>query len=277
MVKGWAGMVGGSAAASAAASAGTAADSEIKGTGATGMNGEQAASAAAWEDGMRNAGVERSWVPVFEESDYSPERLAERYVKYMDSDGEEGFVSAYRDILDNGGEAYRKILLYLAALDVPASGSEEVAGDGGGETEAQGALIHCTAGKDRTGIFFGVLFDFLGVERTQIAKEYQLTERGLAHIREAVVERLLASPGFKKFAGGVDGDEVVAMTPKMKEKGRAAALRMIGAREGSMLAALEMVDSVFGGSERYLREKCGLGDGELERLKRNLVVGGGAR
>ena len=33
-----------------------------------------------WEDALRSAGVERSWVPVFAADDYSPERLAERYM-----------------------------------------------------------------------------------------------------------------------------------------------------------------------------------------------------
>jgi len=33
-----------------------------------------------WEEGMRKAGVQRSWVPVFPDADYSPERLAERYM-----------------------------------------------------------------------------------------------------------------------------------------------------------------------------------------------------
>ena len=37
-----------------------------------------------WEEAMEQEGVKRSWVPVFEATDYSPERLAERYAKYMD-------------------------------------------------------------------------------------------------------------------------------------------------------------------------------------------------
>jgi len=36
-----------------------------------------------WITGMEKENVKREWVPVFEESDYSPERLAERYSKYM--------------------------------------------------------------------------------------------------------------------------------------------------------------------------------------------------
>lgn len=33
-----------------------------------------------WEDALKGAGVERSWVPVFAAEDYSPERLAVRYM-----------------------------------------------------------------------------------------------------------------------------------------------------------------------------------------------------
>lgn len=35
---------------------------------------------AGWEEDMKSVGVERHWVPVFEEKDYSPEKLAVRYM-----------------------------------------------------------------------------------------------------------------------------------------------------------------------------------------------------
>lgn len=74
-----------------------------------------------WIEAMEAAGVKRSWVPVFAATDYSPERLAERYVKYMD-ESVRGFVEAYEDILKNGGAAYREILLYLAGLPPSKAG-----------------------------------------------------------------------------------------------------------------------------------------------------------
>lgn len=232
-----------------------------------------------WLQAMQAAGVQRTWVPVFKEKDYSPEKLAERYQKYMQK-STEGFVAAYRDILKSGGEAYRTMFLYLANL--------EVAGEG----HKQGALIHCTAGKDRTGVFFGILFDFLGVPREQIATEYNLTEPGLAIVREDVVARLLQSPGFQKYmlslARGTElskeelaklvenrdlpNGTTVDFPPEVREEGRQAALRMVGARKESMLATLEMVDAEFGGSEKYIREVCGLGDGELGKLRTVLVA-----
>ncbi|CAO2654093.1 Nn.00g108260.m01.CDS01 [Neocucurbitaria sp. VM-36] len=246
-----------------------------------------------WMESMEGAGVKRKFVPVFQESDYSPERLAERYVKYMDEDVQ-GFVAAYQDILRNAGGAFRQIFLYLAGLPPPQTQDEK---EKKKKKEPLGALVHCTAGKDRTGIFFGILFDFLSVPREQIAQEYNLTEQGLRHIRDDVVARLMQSPGFKKYTlsqmagkslsaediarslrggqGGEDGrseQPEVHIPPEILEKGRNAALRMIGARKESMLGALEMVDREFGGAEAYMRTQCGLGDEELEKLRRNLVL-----
>jgi hypothetical protein len=239
-----------------------------------------------WLTAMQDAGVQRTWVPVFADKDYGPEKIALRYQKYMDK-STDGFASAYRDILKAGGTAYRTIALYLVSL----APNELEAGHALGGT-AKGALIHCTAGKDRTGVFFGILFDFLNVPRDHIAAEYNLTEPGLAAAREQIVPRLLQSPGFQKYmlslskGGELSQDELarlvedsdsadakpVEFTPEVMEEGRQAALRMVGARKESMLATLEMVDSEFGGSERYLREYCGLGDGELEALRRVCVV-----
>ncbi|KAF2728779.1 hypothetical protein EJ04DRAFT_476837 [Polyplosphaeria fusca] len=226
----------------------------------------------AWMEMMQAAGVSRTWVPVFEEADYSPERLAQRYLKYMSEDTE-GFVMAYADILAHAGGAFREILVHLSRM-----------ADSGA---AQGVLVHCTAGKDRTGVFLGVLFEFLGVERERIAEEYQLTEIGLRHVRDEVVGRLMAAEGFRGYLlGMMEGEVSAEEMEKLRmqsgeegiplhvwERGRLAALRMVGARRESMLGALEMVDRVYGGAEAYMRKECGLGDQELEGLRRNLVVG----
>lgn len=239
----------------------------------------------SWLRDMEDAGVNRTWVPVFKETDYSPEKLAERYQKYMQT-SVEGFVAAYRGILSSGGEAYRTIFTYLASL--PAS-SPQAQQNGASKL---GALIHCTAGKDRTGVFFALLFDFLGVPRTAIAREYHLTELGLSSVREEVVARLLLSPGFQKYMLALSAgkelskqeladlvqnrDEPATQTAdfpsQVQEMGRQAALRMVGAKEESILATLDMLDREFGGAEKYMREYCGLGDEELQKLRDVLVV-----
>lgn len=40
-------------------------------------------------------------------------------------------------------------------------------------------LIHCAAGKDRTGVAVGLLLDLIGVERSAILEDYELSERYL--------------------------------------------------------------------------------------------------
>ncbi|KAF1953433.1 hypothetical protein CC80DRAFT_477996 [Byssothecium circinans] len=232
---------------------------------------------AGWEEVMKSVGVERVWVPVFTEKDYSPERLAERYMKYM-NESEEGFLQAYHDILLNAGPAFRPIFQYLAALPPPSSTSfpSSITAT---TTTPIGALIHCTAGKDRTGIFFAILLSYLRVPAPLIAAEYHLTEQGLSHIRDEIVARLMQSPGFKKYtlsqqeAGGqqqqLEGKDFAG---EALRKGRMAAERMMSAREATMRGVLELVGREWGGAEGYLRGVVGLGDGELEGLRGALLV-----
>jgi hypothetical protein len=78
----------------------------------------------------------------------------------------------------------------------------------------------------------------------------------------------------KSIRGEVgDSSNTSEIPPEILEKGRQAALRMVGARKESMIKSLEMLSERFGGAERYIRKVCGLGDGELEALRRNLVAG----
>jgi protein tyrosine/serine phosphatase len=45
-------------------------------------------------------------------------------------------------------------------------------------------LIHCTAGKDRTGVIVGMLMDILGAQDEDIAHEYELSNAGLERLIE---------------------------------------------------------------------------------------------
>jgi protein tyrosine/serine phosphatase len=192
--------------------------------------------------------------------------------KYM-SDSKEGFVQAYHDILTHAGPAFLPIYQYLAKLPPPSSQSQP-------KDSSIGALIHCTAGKDRTGMFFGILFSYLGVPASSIAAEYQLTELGLGHMREEIVSRIIQTPGIQAYMlsqnssqeGGPSEGEQKQISPEALEKGRQAALRMMSARKESMEGALELVDREWGSAEGYLRNVVGLSDGELEGLRRCLVV-----
>ena len=70
-------------------------------------------------------------------------------------------------------------------------------------------LVHCTAGKDRTGILVALILQLVGVEDHVIAEEYALTEVGLAAWKDIILKHLMKDMG---------------------EEGKEGAERMIGAR-----------------------------------------------
>ncbi|OHV31750.1 MULTISPECIES: tyrosine-protein phosphatase [Pseudofrankia] len=51
------------------------------------------------------------------------------------------------------------------------------------------ALVHCAAGKDRTGIVTSVLLAVAGVDRDAIVADYLATEQRIQAVREALVQR----------------------------------------------------------------------------------------
>lgn len=55
-------------------------------------------------------------------------------------------------------------------------------------------LVHCQAGKDRTGVLVAMVLDVLGVPRTEIVAEYELTTQRRAY-RRGEVEPALAQTG----------------------------------------------------------------------------------
>lgn len=103
-------------------------------------------------------GVEWVHIPIFREEDYAPEKLAIRWGYY--TSGLEGFIMAYTDILQISARPFGTILRHLRDSDDPI-------------------IIHCTAGKDRTGIICAIILKLLGCDDDVIAREYELTTIGL--------------------------------------------------------------------------------------------------
>ena len=53
-------------------------------------------------------------------------------------------------------------------------------------------LIHCTAGKDRTGVICALILSLCGVEDEVIAHEYSLTNLGFKPRRAATIREIVA-------------------------------------------------------------------------------------
>ncbi|KAI9814542.1 MAG: hypothetical protein M1832_005722 [Thelocarpon impressellum] len=179
-------------------------------------------------------GVERVFAPVFANSDYSPEQVALRYRHYA-SDDAEGFRRAYNDILVAAPESYRTILRHLAVQ--PPAGA---------------CLVHCTAGKDRTGLLVALILSLCGADDTTVAHEYELTEQGLAALKPVLVEHLLKEPAL--------------------EGNRQGALNLISSKFENMMATLDLIRERWGGAAGYLKLECGLNDDELEKIRKRMMV-----
>ncbi len=141
-------------------------------------------------------------------------------------------MSVNRDLALGQQDAYRKLFLLLAEHD-------------------ESTLIHCAAGKDRTGFGAALILSALGVPEETLLHDYLLTQKYFPVEREINVVR-------KKY--GLDLPDAV-MRP------------MLEVRQEYLRAAFDAVHEQYGSLETYLREALHV-DGPMRReLRRKLLEG----
>jgi hypothetical protein len=127
---------------------------------------------------------------------------------------------------------------------------DSIVGSARAIARAQGAvLVHCAAGKDRTGVVVAVAVDAAGVDRGSIIGDYLASRDRI----EEIMARLLSSATYRPELVGRDAHELAPVP-------------------GTMERVLELIDERFGGSAAWLSAH-GLGDADLERLRRRLASG----
>jgi protein tyrosine/serine phosphatase len=114
-------------------------------------------------------------------------------------------------------------------------------------TRSEGAaLVHCAAGKDRTGVIVALALTVAGVRREAVVADYAATGEKL----DAVLDRLR---GSRTYADDVDRKPASSHEP----------------RPETMAAFLEQMDSSHGGVTRWLTDH-GFGEDDLELLRARL-------
>jgi hypothetical protein len=64
-------------------------------------------------------------------------------------------------------------------------------------------IVHCTAGKDRTGVICALVLSLCGVDDEVVAQEYALTEIGLTtEWKNGVIEHLMGNPALNGNMAG---------------------------------------------------------------------------
>ena len=108
-------------------------------------------------------------------------------------------------------------------------------------------LVHCAAGKDRTGVVVAIALDAAGWQREAIVEDYLATTQRI----DQIMTRLRSSETYRAELEGHSSDRHAPVP-------------------GAIERVLELVDQRYGGSVAFLREN-GLDDTELELLRRRLL------
>jgi protein-tyrosine phosphatase len=116
-------------------------------------------------------------------------------------------------------------------------------------------LYHCTAGKDRTGVFSAFLLLTLGVPEKTVLADYELTNKYLLDaVSPAANQKMLASssPDLAHLSPGV--------------------MRALMAADPDYLrGTLRRIDQQFGSFDNYRRSELGVSDADVEALKARLL------
>ncbi|CEI89058.1 hypothetical protein RMCBS344292_03431 [Rhizopus microsporus] len=170
---------------------------------------------------------------MFTKADYSPAAMASRWKGYFE--GPYGFPKVYAVILEKGAPYYRKIFLHLLQNHSIHSNKS--------------IIVHCTAGKDRTGIFCMLLLGLCGVDDEIIANEYGLSSLGYWEPEEELQRKAV------HLNVTVDDVRIVTSAPYI-----------------AMKETIRLVKEKYGSIEGYIRNECGLRQEEIQGIKDLMIV-----
>lgn len=116
-------------------------------------------------------------------------------------------------------------------------------------------LYHCTAGKDRTGVFSALLLLTLGVPEKAVLADYELTNKYELNAMSAAATRKMIANSSPDFA---------RVSP--------AVMRVMMAADPDYLrSTLREIDEKFGSFANYRRTELGVSDADVEVLKARLL------
>jgi protein-tyrosine phosphatase len=114
-------------------------------------------------------------------------------------------------------------------------------------------LIHCTGGKDRTGIICAIIQSLLGVSRQSVMQDYLLSNDNLHAFRKAILDRLRILSVF-----GVAKDKFMPL---------------LEARSEYLEASFSRIEHDYGSMDGFVRYGLGLSVSDLHAMKKLLLDG----
>jgi protein-tyrosine phosphatase len=138
----------------------------------------------------------------------------------------------YRTAPEDFGDRFRELFQALCDAEVPL-------------------VIHCTAGKDRTGVAAALVLAALGVTRSELVEDYALSERCIDYDR--TLGGSAASGGSWMFLNH--------LAPEVRAP-------LFASEPGYIEAMLDGVTECYGSLEQYLRMRLHVDAADLGRLRR---------
>ena len=117
-------------------------------------------------------------------------------------------------------------------------------------------LVHCFAGKDRTGFAIAVALEAAGVDREAILADYLRSNDAVARLRGSILETMRSREGMT--------DEVVAFAESRLTD------EVLGVREDYLLSSRRVLDETHGGLEGYLAA-AGVGPDDIAALRARVL------
>lgn len=153
-------------------------------------------------------------------------------------------------------EMYRRMPFRMRGRLAGTFGALMQSGDGG-------FLVHCTAGKDRTGVAVALILSALGVPRETIVADYVLTNTAVD-----LHERLVGAP--RSGLGIADSAEPILALAE------AARTAVLDAHPSYIAATFDEIDQRCGSVERYLRSELDIDGDQVEQLREAWLVQSGS-
>lgn len=118
-------------------------------------------------------------------------------------------------------------------------------------------LVHCFAGKDRTGFIVALVLNAVGVDRDAIMKDYLRSNDAVPRLRVSILDSVQERDGERST------DEIITFAEAR------LADEVLGAREDYLISAFNAIDAEYGSTSRYF-DAIGVPPNELRRLRTHL-------
>ncbi len=122
--------------------------------------------------------------------------------------------------------------------------------------EGRPVLVHCFAGKDRTGFAVAVALEAAGIEREAILRDYLLSNTAVSRLRERILDSMRRRDGMTP--------EVVSFAESRLTE------EVLGVRKEYLDSARRVLEATYGGLPGYLAA-AGVAADDIDRMRRQLL------